>query len=524
MIGILTIALAILLLSTDVNAAEMSAAQAYQLLKETGSLSSDWDNQIVITDSFKLARLNSSNDPIEFYNVRFEGGIDARTYRSTRPLMFRNSFIRTFDATEANWSNDLIFWRTEIGSVLFKNNVFRGKYELINSTINRLLDFSGAIFHKPVQILGGFARKARFSGTQFMQHVAFDSLKFGERASFVSTLFEAGASFVETKSGGPVIFNRVTFVADAEFRKCQFHYLEFGGFDRVVFKRLADFRGCTISTFIVTQTDFYGDVNFLGTKFGPGGARFDRVFMGGKNTYFEGVMLEGPIVFEASYMPNFRFHWSEISKALLRSNPDTTTLKELQARSSALGRLDDALSLEFYAATKKTQKKLTSHESSFSERAQAAVEYALWGLPTGYGTKLDKILLIAISLWLLGTVPLLLTEDKLYRLPTSLRNSTSELKEFRFRPKTPDALPSNARQSQSLVERILVTLGFSFATIFKVPVNVRYVESEVKPIGTYPVEKYLIMLWGLGAFLLILIGLTLSKTSPIISKIVGELF
>lgn len=524
MIGTRTIASALMLLSAGVNAADMFAEQAYLELNSTGSLGPDRDEQVVIKDSFELARLRESKDPLEFYKVRFEGGIDARSYRSTGPLMFRDSVISTFDATGAIWSSDLTFSRSTIRRALFQENVFHGKFVLVNSDIQRLLDFSRSIFDKSVQILGGSARRARFSGTRFMGPVAFDDLEFRERASFSFTVFESVVSFVETKSDGLVSFNRVFFNADAEFRRCAFHHLTFGVSDRVVFKGLADFRGCTFDTLVFEQTDFYGDVNFFGATFRSGGVHFKNVFMGGENTYFEGVTLNGPVTIESSFMPNLRFNWSEISAALMPSDPDTTTLNALQARSEELNRTDDASSLEYYAADKKRRDTWKSHETSFAEKAQAALEYAVWGSITGYGTKLDRALLIAMSFWLLGSLPLIVTKDKLYRVPASPRNSNSRLREFRFRPASVDALPSTARQSRSLFERILVTLGFSFALMFKIPISVRYVESDAKSIGMHPMERYLAILWVLGAFLLVLVGLTLAKTSPIVSKIVGELF
>ena len=59
--------------------------------------------------------------------------------------------------------------------------------------------------------------------------------------------------------------------------------------------------------------------------------------------------------------------------------------------------------------------------------------------------------------------------------------------------------------------------------MFKTPINVRYVESGSKQIGMYWLEKYLMVLWLAGSYLLVLIALTLAKTSPFLSKILGEL-
>ena len=242
------------------------------------------------------------------------------------------------------------------------------------------------------------------------------------------------------------------------------------------------------------------------------------------------VRLEGPggkVVDLAAVGPENVVYVVEVKSSksdFARDNHTIEDLNALQARSKALNRTDDASSLEYYAADKKRRDTWKSNETSIAEKAQAALEYAVWGSITGYGTKLDRVLLIAMSFWLLGSLPLIVIKDKLYRISAPPRNSDSPLRDFRFRAASAEALSSSARQSRSLFERILVTLGFSFALMFKVPINIRYVESDAKPIGMHPMERYLAILWVLGAFLLVLVGLTLAKTSPIVSKIVGELF
>jgi len=513
------------LLSATTNAAEISAAQAYQEINSIGGLNTGGTTPVTVKDLFEFSRLDKPGSTIEFNKVVFAGGVDAQAYQATQSVIFRESDLSHFNATGATWEKDLVFMRSVMRAALFKINVFKGNFVSENSKFEHLVDFTRARFHGVAHLLGGMVNKAWFNGTEFLGLAAFDGLEIRKEARFSSINFESDASFVETRTEGAIYFNRVNFKENAEFRRCEFNRLSFGEgkSDRIVFKGLADFRGCLIEKLIINQTDFYDDVNFFGAKLGAGGLSFTNVFMVGKNSYFEDVALDGPLVIKASYLPNLHFKWKEISDALLLGKPDITLLNALQARARELDRIDDASSLEYLIAKKKRLELLDSVDSPVLKKWQANIEYVLWGVPTGYGTKLGRITIIAACFWILGSLPLLVLKDALYRVPAAIDDSSSQPRAFRFRPLIRDALPNTARQSESFFERVLVTLGFTFSLILKLPVNVRYVENRFKPIGMHPLERYLAILWVIGGYLLVLIGITLAKTSPIISKIVGEL-
>lgn len=490
---------AALLLSSGLVADEMSADDAHRAIVRTGLLrSSQAGEELVVRGRFSLSGLGPESEPVEFFDVSFPDGIDAESQVSRRTVVFHRGSIRELAAKGAVWERDLEFRRVEIRRANFADGLFHGELLMMNSDVLQGADFSRTVFRGRVSIRGGSLGGARFSGTEFRGPLALDDVEFLSRVSFVSSEFQEAASFVGARARGPVRFERSVFRGEAEFRRARF------------------------ASLVVRNADFAGDVDFGGAEFGPSGARFEHVSMSGSDANLEGLTSEGPLVLEDTHAPNLRFRWGEIGGPVLSGEPDPETLAALRRRAEALGRTGDQLRLEYLAAEQARSQRWSDPDVPFFEKAKDTVEYLAWGLTTGYGTRLDRALLVALCLWLFGTLLLLLGPDRLYRVPASFVGSESDVT-LRMRPLSRDALPEGARVSVSRLERLLVGLGFTFGLLFKVPSTARYVEANPRRVGMHPTERYLTVLWFLGAYALVLVGLTLSKTSPAIRAIVGEL-
>jgi hypothetical protein len=140
------------------------------------------------------------------------------------------------------------------------------------------------------------------------------------------------------------------------------------------------------------------------------------------------------------------------------------------------------------------------------------IERIVWGGATGYGTRLGRIVGVALLCWVLLAVPLLATP----RLRIGRLLATSDEVPPLHRPVPPEGLqprPSSAAQ------RWLQGLVYAFALMFTMP-DLRLRPAE--PMSA-ALHGYLLFMRAAGLGLLALMALTLAKVSPVIQAVLGKI-
>ncbi|HIE54783.1 MAG TPA: pentapeptide repeat-containing protein, partial [Chromatiaceae bacterium] len=367
-----------------------------------------------------------------------------------------------------------------------------------------------------------------FSGTRFAGPAIFNRSMFYSGAKFQSAHFAADASFVRTVIDASAVFRNVHFAGDAEFRFCRIGNADFGNANNMtLFAKRADFRGCRIGTAIFDYVDFRGEVSFVNARFGPGGASFRHANLGSKIANFDGVESSGPLVFEKAYLPALLLYWEDTREPLLLGDPDTKILSVIQARLKALGQNDGALDAFYYLSQRKHQRivgqplpPLRTRPWAFLDELGRRIvsygEWILWGWPTGYGTRLGRIVLLSLLCWLFAAVPMTFGKQILARIRLKDANGKKgepDQQPRSYEPIPPEKLAAEPCYPASLWERHALALRFSFRLMFKMGASgVAFVPGEASRKTLSLWKRYFRFLWHVGALLIVLAGLTLANT------------
>jgi uncharacterized protein YjbI with pentapeptide repeats len=382
-------------------------------------------------------------------------------------------------------------------------------------------------------------RATSFSDTIFRGPALFNDSLFHTRAKFQSAVFDKDASFLKVRMEGGASFRNVHFKGDAEFRFCRITTADFGDRENLtLFARRADFRGCEIERAIFDYTEFRGEASFVNLRLGAGGASFRSAYLGDERTDLSGLTSAGPLMLSDAYLSALHFHWRELRDPVLAAKPDTKVLTALHARLKELGDSEGALDAGYHLARTRFGERVgaplpapagdpIAFADDAGERLIAYGEWLLWGLPTGYGTRLGRILLLCLLCWLLAAIPPASARGVLARVrPESIRRveDPPERPERIYDPLLPEHLPGEPIFPTAFTARLRLALAFVFRVLFKVgPTDVRYVATRSLRSRGDPWRAYFATLWYLGSGLLVLTALTLANTSPIIEKLIGEL-
>ena len=138
-------------------------------------------------------------------------------------------------------------------------------------------------------------------------------------------------------------------------------------------------------------------------------------------------------------------------------------------------------------------------------------ERIVWGGGAAYGTRLERVIGVAILCWLALALPLLLLPGVEIRplLTTVERTSLHEAS------KTEALEPESA----SPMRRALQKLAYAFGLMFTMP-DLRL--RPVQPIST-AFQSYLLAMRAIGLCLIALMALTLAKVSPIMQALLGKI-
>lgn len=538
----------------------MTAEQAYDTLRQTGELIG-----VTITGSFDFDRLGAhtpdkpSPHAYLIRDVEFEQPVSVgpglhaslriKASRFKQRVSMQQCELQRFTVSQSRFEGDLVVEGCIFNGLnRFDRNDFQADVRFHLVGFQQRPSFKGSVFHGRTEFLEcQFAiddkanRATSFSNVVFEGPAIFNNSIFHTRVKFQSTLFERDASFLNVRMDSGATFRNVHFRGDAEFRSCRISLADFGNWENLtLFAKRADFRGCKIETAVFDYTEFRGETNFVNVAFGDGGATFRNAYLGNKIADFNGMSFnkKGSLVLTGVPLTTLRFHWREIGEAVLAAKPGSKVLAALQARLESLGQADEALDVSYHLSRKKftetTAKALPSPMKDASGFIDAVGrdlvaygEWLLWGWPSGYGTKLGRVLLLTLACWLIAALPISIIPGVVARVcydPEAKREEKTEKSRRVYDPLTPEDLEREPWFPKTFPGRFSLALEFTFRLMFKVGSNdVRYVVKRLLPARKSPWKVYFALLWYLGSGLLLLTMLTLANTSPMINKLVGEL-
>jgi hypothetical protein len=153
---------------------------------------------------------------------------------------------------------------------------------------------------------------------------------------------------------------------------------------------------------------------------------------------------------------------SEISPALLRSAPGSDVLRPLQLRLEELKKDDEAREAAAVLRDRLIQEELAQPEASPADKALLWVERIVWGGATGYGTRLGRVVGVALSCWVLLTLPLLFARSVRIRSLLAVPDKV---------PPIHEAVAQDTLQPPpaSAASRGLQSLAYTFGLMFALP-------------------------------------------------------
>ena len=482
---------------TSPRAREISPQAAYAMAKARGRIA-----DVGIAGDLDLARLESpaGSKTVELVNVIVRGRVLVRDLGPPIAVRFQGGDLSAIDASGARLRQALELEQTRVRDhANFEGAIFGGPVRLIGAELGGKAIFRRATFEKSVEFLGtrfieapGLRGGTSFAEATFKGSTRFDDSTFTTSVRFDSANFEGDATFLKLKVGDTASFRNVQFRRDAEFRFCQMGRADFGDDTQMsAFHGLADFRGCRMGGARFDYTEFRGTATFVNVAIGSGGLSFENASFRGENSDLAGLRVDGPLRLGQANFSKLRFRWIDVGASILRASPDASVLAFLHKRLQELGEEDDARDVSYHLATQRMRERIRSRQTEWPEKAWAIAQWLIWGLPTGYGTKLGRIVLVALGCWLLLALPLAFPKGLLVSGPAG----------------------DTARS------RIATAFRYTFALMFKLPGNRT---RPVDPLGSRYVW-YLQLLWWIGSLLLALIAITLANTSPAIQAIIGKL-
>lgn len=499
-------------------APNLTPQDAYREIGRTGEL-----RQARIDGDLDLTRLQPPPGVgrVTLQSIEILGKLHASGDGPNVALWIDGSTLQAVDLSGSHLRASLEIENSTVNGVArFDTARFDGAFALHACVFNGKTVFRGARFSAPVEIVStqfqepaGLKGGVSFADARFAGTARFDRSHFNTDLRFDTSRFDADAAFLGLSVDGRASWRNVAFAGDAEFRFCRLGEVDFGDEEQMsVFNRMADFRGCEMRSMRLDYAEIAGDALLVNLRVSPGNLSLRQAALRGNRTDFNGLQVKGRIELEGAYIPNLQFQWYEIRDALLRGGLRSDVLRPLKHRLEALGQENDAREAGALLDSRTLEERLARADIALPDKLALWVERAIWGWPTGYGTRLGRMVGIALLCWLMLSLPLALKRGLCV---ARLRND-SDTAPPRHCPAPREMLmkPAQSRIAR-LVDRYLYGFGLMFATP-----NPRLRPMEPLPA---PMRFYLVFLRGFGALLLALMGLTLAKVSPIIQALLGEI-
>ncbi len=496
----------------------MTPQQAYAEVARTGTL---WQRQIDGDLDVALLRPPPGSEHISLRQVQIEGSLRSSAGGPDAALWIGDqSRLRSIDLSSTRWTAALsIENSTVLRAARFDDAQFGAQFVLHDTVFRGPVSFRRAHFDAPVQITLSVFRpdpplkaSVSFSDAHFAAPARFDRSMFASGVRFDVARFDGDASFLGLKAANRASWRNVIFAGDAEFRFCHLGKADFGDEEQLsVFMHLADFRGCTMASLNLDYVDARGDILLVNVRVAPDDLTLRQASLAGARSDFSGLKVAGKLDLQGTQITRLEMQWPELGAALLRSNPDSDVLRRIMRRLEELKKDEDAREVAGILRDRLISEQLARPHASLADNALLWVERIVWGAATGYGTKLGRIVGVALFCWALLTLPLAFARD--VRISYLLDANRSRPL---ANPVGPDVLqPPPA----SGARRILQCGAYVFALMFTRPDSgLRLAE----PVSA-AFQGYLLFVRGIGLALLALMVLTLANVSPAIQAVIGKI-
>ena len=473
---------------------------AYVEIAKTGEL-----RGVQVAGDLDVTKLKApaSVKRIVLRDVHIVGRLHASGEGPGAALLIEMSRVRDIDFRGSRWSAALALENTSVeSSSRFDDAQFDAAFALHGSKFTGPTQFPRVRFAGPVEITASHFQPAPpLRAAVTFTDARFDRSEFNS-VRFDTARFEADASFIAMKVAEAASWRNVVFGADAEFRFCRLGDADFGNAEQMsVFAQLADFRGCQMHSLKLDYVDARGDLLLVNVHIDPGDLSLQQASLRGARNDFSGLSVAGKLDLQGAQVANMHMQWHQIRLALLRSAPDSSVLRPIQKRLEDLKQDNDALRASAVLADRLIAEDLARAEASFGDRALLWTERLVWGGATGYGTRLDRILAVALGCWLLLSLPLAFAFERQPRGSHSDGNEAG----------------SEARSQRTRTSR-WCSYAYAFTFMFNPDLRLRPPAQLSRAC-----HAYLWFVRGIGLLLLALAALTLAKVSPVVQAIIGQI-
>jgi len=508
---------------------EITADMAYEVLKNEIELKDKKVRQKF--DLFKVGNFqNIKHRSIEFFNICFLDDVIQSGKVININLKFRKCKFNKLNIKNKKWTGKIEFsdceflyltnlCNNEYAQIAFQNVIFRKEVRFRNCNFKEETKFLQCEF------MG--LMNNNFSNTTFLKKSFFNCSHIRGSIIFSFSQFQDDVSFIRCHIENNAKFLNVMFMKDVDFGYSNMKNALFGDYQNnenhiTIFYGNSDFRNISSTHFLSDGVEFKGNLNFVNAHFGKI-ASFKNAYLGGDIANFESVSSNGLINFTDAYMPSFQFFWDDIGVSILKSSPKSRLLFFLNNRLEALNRKNDALTVFRHYKNQYMKEKISDPSTSILEKSEIFSGWFILGWTTGYCTMPSRIIIISLISWIFVSIPIVVIKGLLVQMiDNSTFNDDFVHNHQIFKPINIHDLPENSYSCLiSINDRLIYGLMYSFALMFKFKfITNIYILQNNKHLF---IKNYLFIVRAIGFILIMLTGLTLANTSPIIKNIIGDM-
>lgn len=505
--------------------------------------------------------------PPTFANTSFGENLEFRGAETGDRRQFASG-VRFLETTVNGYA---VFNHLDVGGdLMFLGVTIKGGLQLAYSNI-------GGFFSLSESLIGG---PSNFDGSHFQAAASFARTDFDSETTFGATRFAKSAVFQETCFAGRLALQSSDLGPYADFRGAEIGHLDLSNsleptiyrsridlrrasitradFEDVIFTGSVDASDATFGetatlcgfmeeplpiepgldlrfvtfedTVSAQRTNFQKRLSMSGAKFEQGvdftNATFPKLRKGGKARFALSFVDFGDLRLRWHQLPDPRY-WSPVqnvtgiaantkaarSKA---SEPVSHVLAGLERMFRDRGQLADANNATYHR--KRSELAEARRAGWTADRLEKELEWLVWGLTCGYGTKIWWIVGWALLLNLCFTLIY-------WRWATLERAPHPDVeKDFSFRLRLLDlpqhyrekvgALPGAAASQRKLIN----ALRISSVILFKIGYRDTTVSGRIGRIGINSIVR---LEWFLGFLILAAFTVTLSNTQPLINRLIS---
>jgi hypothetical protein len=472
------------------------------------------------------------NNETSYRDAIFAGDAGFATAHFIGKLSFVGATFSTIaNFTKAIFSSDTSFWLVN----------FQDLSAFIESNFNGAVDFSDVTF----------AGDTDFGGCKFTGESSFRKTKFNKKADFICAVFNSITDFRDTVINAFNYNSNLhtrTIGGRLDFRNSQ---ISKAHFENLNFEKFIDFSTATIRTALFKDVTFNSSVNFIGTQF-IDKVSFERINVQGNSNFslarFPDISDSNARVFMLSHahFDRMTLTWNQLPDSALwvhlpnekiKSGMEITSktthgiedervetlqplsevFRQLETNFRNSNQLEDANEAYFYRKQAELREASTK---SPDKKILAQLEWLSWGIWTGYGVRIWRVILMSVAVDLIFALLYFVGKPQRKYEEGGQRDFTFKQRFLEFPRKYLTHSRKSWTSNQKLI-RFANSVRLSSVILFKFGYRDTTISGKMAGID----YKYIIWTeWILGFVLLGFLAVTLSNTLPILHKLVSAVF